>query len=342
MLALSHRGSVELSPPGGGTIRPLEEIRWVNEHTIETVYVVEDVPQRGLFSFKSDDLESQLKNGLWEKETTISVLEEGEAKQRVSLKTFLFTELGWKAYDELKEKIENNYVLVAEFDNGRIATCKSEGLTVAIPEGAESIRKVGVFSREGDGEFKFWLARAMDKRATKYDIGKGGEVTIMKYCIPDIFESKISQEDIRIEHEGESGEADLVVWTTKKMKIYVELKEGKQVMVKVNLDEKLMIVEATSTKDVDEMVMNPEEFIKKMTEGSGNPLEDLNNHIQLKDYKDAKFGAAAVLAYDPETVYTKGEIPSMIGSYKNPFIKLFLNDDGNLVEVARVVSVEYG
>ncbi|NHV99542.1 MAG: hypothetical protein HA496_07830 [Thaumarchaeota archaeon] len=49
-----------------------------------------------------------------------------------------------------------------------------------------------------------------------------------------------------------------------------------------------------------------------------------------------------VLASDPEEVHVEGKIPSMIGSYKNPFIKLFLNDDGNLVEVARVVSVEYG
>jgi hypothetical protein len=356
VLALSHRGSVELSPPGGGTIRPLEEIRWVNGHTIETVYVVEDVPQRGLFSFKSDDLESQLKNGLWEKETTISVLEEGEAKQRVSLKTFLFTELGWKAYDELKEKIsdelkekmEDNYVLVAEFDNGRIATCKSEGLTVAIPEGAESIRKVGVFSREGDGEFKFWLAVAMSPKAEEVHIGTTGEYVMQNYYMLRAFEDKVLKDDIIVrtpeeekKRTGIETHADRILRAARTMVVTVELEGGKQIPVEVRTNDILAIMEVTSTKQVEEMMNNPGKFAGKMVDERISPIKDIINHIG--ELENVKFGIAAVLAFDPENVYVKGRegVPSKIGDYNNPLLKLFLNSEGKLIEVVRVVNVRY-
>jgi len=43
-------------------------------------------------------------------------------------------------------------------------------------------------------------------------------------------------------------------------------------------------------------------------------------------------------------VYVKGRerVPSKIGDYNNPLLKLFLNSEGKLIEVVRVVNVRYG
>ncbi|MEM4228453.1 MAG: hypothetical protein QXZ66_01620 [Thermoproteota archaeon] len=158
VLVFSNQGGVGIGL-AGEMIHPVREIEWLNDYTLKVTYSVRGTTQEGFFSFKSIPLEveegstepSVLKGGSWEKEVSIPLRKEdekGEVKKRVSLASFLFTELGWRAYEQLKKKIKGKYALIAEFNNGETKICMTDALSIPVPAEASRITKVRIISRK--------------------------------------------------------------------------------------------------------------------------------------------------------------------------------------------------
>jgi len=119
----------------------------------------------------------------------------------------------------------------------------------------------------------------------------------------------------------------------------ITLEDSRRFEVQVKKGNNVAIVEVTSTRKLDEMMKDPEGFVKnKMTTGRGNPMSDLEKHA--KDY-GVRLGVAGVFIYDPEMVFLKKRegILDIIGNVKNPYMETFFFDGENWI---RVVSIEVG
>ncbi len=229
-----------------------------------------------------------------------------EEQGRVSLKGELFRLLGYDALKELEGRIttgdkERKIIILAYFDNGKIAHCGNKEVRVRIPSGGKRITSIDIVTFKQLVDLKQYAIDALDNPTDKHSKGLLGEAIVHEKLMSNLLEeaskrSSIPKERIKVE------------WLGERIK-----EEGPDFVMKdAETNKKVVIVEA-------KYISNPED-VKNFRNQIEDAEKQVSKYLNSAEWA-ADYGVIVVISWPPEDVLDDIPYPAKVGEFNNPYIE---------------------
>ncbi|MEM3448873.1 MAG: hypothetical protein QXU11_06855 [Thermoproteota archaeon] len=231
-----------------------------------------------------------------------------EDQGRVSLKGELFRLLGYDASEELEGRVgrevddEKRIILLARFDNNKVAYCENKELRVRIPSGTRSVISIEIIAYKELSDLKRFAVEVLNDPGDTHAKGRLGEAIVNKKFMEYILDetsrrSGIPKEKLKVEWWGEN----------------VQGVEAPDFVIKdAETDKKITIVEAKYTSD-------PED-VKTFGDQIRGAKGDVNKYLNTVEWA-ADYGIMVVICWPPGDVLSDVLYPAKIEEFNNPYIE---------------------